>query len=79
MVYICQAPPVPGKFDNAKAKALNVPNGPIRKKLVDGKSIIFDDKEAEGGRRMVRPEDVIGQGSHGGVREISKFQYFSRN
>lgn len=68
MVYICQAPPVRGKFDNAKAKALNVPVGEIRRDLVQGKTIEFEDKAVKGGRRTVRPEDVVGGGGPGGVR-----------
>jgi len=67
MVYICQAPPVPGKFDNAKASALKVPNGPIRRQLVQGETIEFEDEDAEGGRRIIRPEDVIGSSALGGV------------
>lgn len=68
MVYICQAPSVPGRFDVNRAKALNVPNGPIRRDLVNGQTIEFPDETAEGGRRTVTPEAVIGKASPGGVR-----------
>ena len=67
LVYICQAPTVAGKFDNAKANALKVPNGPIRGKLVRGETVEYDDPDAEGGRRVVRPEDVVGESAPGGV------------
>lgn len=67
MVYICQAPDVPGKFDVAKAKQLNVPFGPIRGKLVKGEPIEVDDLDNPGQKRIVRPEDVIGGGSRGAV------------
>ncbi|KAK4685904.1 ribonuclease Z, partial [Tremellales sp. Uapishka_1] len=67
MVYICQAPPVRGKFDVAKAAALKVPNGPMRGKLVKGEDIEVEDADAPGGKRIVRPEDCLmggGPGAH---------------
>ena len=67
MVYICQAPPVLGKFDNKKATQLRVPNGPIRRNLVMGRTIEFEDNKVEGGRRIVKPEDVVSHGSSGSV------------
>ncbi len=78
LVYICQAAPIPGKFDNSKAKALNVPNGPIRSELVLGKTVEFDDKSVRGGRRIVRPEDVIGGGGPGAVSELAVFNSSAR-
>ena len=65
--YILQAPSVRGKFDSDKAKALGVPNGPVRKILIDGGQIEVDDKEAEGGRRVIKAEDVLGETQDGGV------------
>jgi ribonuclease Z len=67
MIYVCQAPDVPGKFDNAKATALKVPFGPIRGKLVRGEAIEVDDPVNPGQKRVVKPEDVIGGGSEGAV------------
>lgn len=71
--YIFQAPLVRGKFDAKKAAALKVPNGAIRKKLIDGEEIEFEVKEGEEVRRVVvRPEEVMEPMQDGGVslREI---------
>jgi hypothetical protein len=65
--YILQAPSVRGKFDIKKAKALGVPNGPVRKILIDGGQIEVDDAEAEGGKRVIKAEDVLGETQDGGV------------
>ncbi len=67
MAYILQAPPVRGKFNAEKAKALGVPNGPIRGKLTKGEIIEVDDPTAAGGKRVIKPEDVLGDGQPGGV------------
>lgn len=67
IAYILQAPPVRGKFDNAKAKQLGVPNGPIRGKLTAGQTIEFDDPQNPGQKKVVKPEDVIGAQQDGGV------------
>lgn len=67
MAYILQAPPVRGKFNAEKAKALGVPNGPIRGKLTKGEAIEVDDAAAPGGKRIIKPEDVLGDGHPGGV------------
>lgn len=67
MVYICQAPPVNGKFDNAKAKALKVPNGPMKGDLVRGQTIEFEDPDVPGSMIVVRPEDVVSDGHDGAV------------
>jgi hypothetical protein len=65
--YILQAPPVRGKFDIKKAEALGVPKGPIRGRLAQGQSIEVNDEGAEGGKRIVKPEDVLGEVQDGGV------------
>lgn len=67
MVYVFQAPDVRGKFDSERAKALKVPNGPIRGKLTRGETVEVDDPEAEGGKRLVRPEDCLIGGGPGAV------------
>lgn len=65
--YIIQGGSVRGKFDNAKAKELGVPNGPIRRNLMLGESIEVDDPSQPGGKRTIQPEDVIGADKDGGV------------
>lgn len=67
MVYILQAPDVRGKFDVARAAALNVPKGPIRGRLTKGETISFDDPTVDGGVRVVRPEDCLTGGGPGKV------------
>lgn len=42
-------------FDNARAEALGVPQGPIRRELVQGKAVTLPDG------RVVQPEDVLGE------------------
>ncbi|KLT46439.1 Metallo-hydrolase/oxidoreductase, partial [Cutaneotrichosporon oleaginosum] len=63
--YIVRTPDVRGKFDVAKAKALGVPNGPIRGKLTRGESIEFEDPSVPGVKRIVHPEQCIGGGGPG--------------
>ncbi|KAJ9120156.1 hypothetical protein QFC22_003055 [Naganishia vaughanmartiniae] len=70
IAYILQAPQVRGKFDNAKAKQLGVPNGPIRGKLTAGQTIEFDDPQNPGQKKVVKPEDVIGAQQDGGAAII---------
>jgi ribonuclease Z len=65
--YIVRTPDVRGKFDVAKAKALGVPNGPIRGKLTRGETIEFDDPSVPGGKRTVRPDECMGGGGPGGT------------
>jgi ribonuclease Z len=64
MVYICQAPPIPGKFDARRSLELGVPNGPIRGRLVKGETVEF---EVDGEKRVVRPEDVVSGKAPGAV------------
>ena len=72
--YILQAPPVRGKFDTKKAKALGVPNGPVRKILIEGGQIEVDDAEAEGGKRVIKAEDVLGATQDGGVSSCGRWR-----
>ncbi|TXT09068.1 hypothetical protein VHUM_02542 [Vanrija humicola] len=67
MVYILRTPTVRGKFDVAKAAALGVPGGPVRGKLTRGESIEVEDKDAPGGKRIVKPEDCLVGGGPGSI------------
>ncbi|WOO84919.1 Ribonuclease Z 1 [Vanrija pseudolonga] len=67
MVYILRTPEVRGKFDVVKAAALGVPGGPVRGKLTRGESIEVEDKNAPGGKRIVRPEDCLVGGGPGSI------------
>lgn len=58
MVYICRTPDVRGKFDAAKAAELKVFKAD-RGKLARGETVEVEDPEAPGGKRVVKPEDVI--------------------
>ena len=71
MIYICQAPPVPGKFDNAKAKELQIPNGPLKGQLVKGEAIEYPDPANPGTIKRVEPEDVVSGGRDGAVGTVS--------
>ena len=78
LVYICQAPPIPGKFNNSKATELKVPIGRVRGHLVAGEAIEVEDQGVPGGLRVVRPEDVISGGSSGGVSRIYQIVHIGR-
>ncbi|KDQ10344.1 hypothetical protein BOTBODRAFT_115899 [Botryobasidium botryosum FD-172 SS1] len=57
MSYLGVGPAIRGKFDAAKALSLGVPNGPVRKKLINGESITTDDG------KLVTPDMCIGPSS----------------
>ncbi|KAJ3231292.1 hypothetical protein HDU81_003898 [Chytriomyces hyalinus] len=59
--YICKGPKVNGKFDNAAAKALGIPFGPIRGNLSKGMSITLDDG------RIIHPQDVCAPSKEGAI------------
>ena len=61
LCYVCIGPRMRGKFDGAKAKELGIPNGQIRKRLIDGEAITFSVSDGQGGtiERTVRPEEVV--------------------
>lgn len=61
LAYAIVGPHVRGVFDQAKAKELRIPWGPVRSQLSKGETITY--KVKEGGievERTVRPEEVVG-------------------
>lgn len=62
LCYVCVGPRQRGRFDNAKAKELGIPIGPIRRKLIAGETIKFTVDDGKGGKveRVVRPDECIG-------------------
>ncbi|WP_421622528.1 ribonuclease Z [Borrelia sp. MN22-0132] len=48
----------PGKFDTQKAESLNIPKGPIRKKLQEGYEVILNGKK-------ILPSDILGEPQKG--------------
>ena len=59
MSYIIRGHHQRGSFDGKKAKELGVPNGPVRKTLINGESITLDDGKS------ITPEMVLGPGKEG--------------
>ena len=59
MSYIIRGHQQRGSFDSAKAKELGVPNGPIRKDLTMGESIMLQDG------RVITPDMVLGESKEG--------------
>ncbi|KAL6140857.1 hypothetical protein ACLB2K_059150 [Fragaria x ananassa] len=55
VIYVCELPEIKGKFDPAKAKALDVRPGPKYHELQLGNSVKSDNKNI-----MVHPSDVMG-------------------
>jgi ribonuclease Z len=53
--------PRPGRFDQLKAAALGIPEGPQRRALLEGFSIQLEDG------RMIRPEEIVGPERPGDV------------
>lgn len=62
--YLFTTPPIPGKFQIDKAKALNVPRGPMYAHLKAGKSVTFTDPNTEE-ERTVTSEEVVDKSSPG--------------
>ncbi|KAF5351284.1 hypothetical protein D9758_007983 [Tetrapyrgos nigripes] len=61
LTYVIVGPRIRGKFDAAKAKELQVPNGPCRLDLTRGQAITFTVMEnGTEVTRTVRPEEVVG-------------------
>lgn len=58
--YICRTPPILGRLDVEKAKALGVPPGPLYGKLKNGQSVTLRDG------RVILPEEVVGATQLGG-------------
>ncbi|AHH06820.1 Ribonuclease Z [Borrelia crocidurae DOU] len=55
----------PGKFDTQKAESLNIPKGPIRKKLQEGYEVMLN------GRKIV-PSEILGE-----IKKGLKFAYIT--
>lgn len=58
LAFAVEEKPRPGKFDLTKAKRLGVPEGPLFRKLQEGKPVIVDGKE-------ILPEQVLGPARSG--------------
>jgi ribonuclease Z len=69
LAYAIVGPRLRGKFSEEKAKALGLPDGRIRGKLVRGQAVSFmvDDDNGNKVERVVRPEDCIAEGDGRGV------------
>ena len=67
MVYILRGPDILGKFDNAKATLLKIPDGKVRGQLVGGQTIEFPDPDVPGELKVVKPEEVVGKTMPGPV------------
>ncbi|KAJ1976639.1 hypothetical protein H4R35_002609 [Dimargaris xerosporica] len=59
--YICQGPTRPGKFDVAKAKALEIPPGHMYSQLVKGETVTLSDG------RVIEPHQCVGPSEPGGL------------
>ncbi len=60
----------PGKFNTEKAEELNIPKGPIRKTLQDGKEILINGK-------IIKPSEILGESKKGlKVAYITDTGYF---
>lgn len=61
LCYICVGPRVRGRFHADKAKALQIPRGPLMGKLTKGETITFTVDDGKGGKveRTVKPEDCV--------------------
>ncbi|CAN0370339.1 unnamed protein product, partial [Ectocarpus sp. 8 AP-2014] len=57
--YICDPPALPGKFDVPKAKALNVPHGPLFGELQRGNDVTLEDGT------VIKPFQVLGPAKTG--------------
>ncbi|KAM6497244.1 hypothetical protein JOM56_007717 [Amanita muscaria] len=70
LAYLVIGPRIRGKFDAKKAGQLGIPNGPIRRRLINGETVKFmvKSKQMEDGvlrdvevEREVKPEDCVGE------------------
>lgn len=61
--FIFTTPPIQGKFDVDRAKALGIPPGPLYGQLKSGKSVTFETKE--GTEKTVESSEVVQPGSPG--------------
>ena len=68
LAYVVKTADLPGKFDNERAKALQIPRGPLYSKLVRGETITLPDG------RMIQPSDCVGPPRVGPVQTLSKWE-----
>ncbi|KAF8639102.1 hypothetical protein AX17_001745 [Amanita inopinata Kibby_2008] len=70
LAYLVVGPRIRGRFDAKKAQELGIPNGPIRRRLINGETITFKTKERkmEGDtvrevevERTVKPDECVGE------------------
>ena len=61
LCWLLEMPPVPPRFDVKAAEALDVPSGPLRARLCEGKSITLPSGTE------IRPEQVLSGGSPGEI------------
>lgn len=74
LAYAIVGPRIRGKFDAAKAKALQIPNGDQRRSLTQGLTITFKAKEdGQMVERTVRPEEVMGASEAPSVRHTLSY------
>jgi len=66
LAYVVKTADLPGKFDNERAKALQIPRGPLYSKLVRGETITLPDG------RVIQPSDCVGPPRVGPVQPPSK-------
>jgi ribonuclease Z len=62
--FLFTSPPIPGKFRADKAKALDIPKGPLYGELKSGKAVTFLDEES-GCEKRVESHEVVEPGCPG--------------
>src|SRR6266568_3962126 len=70
LAYLVVGPRIRGRFDAKKAGELGIPNGPLRKRLVNGETVTFTArvKQLLDGilrevqvERTIKPEECVGE------------------
>ncbi len=81
LAYVVIGPRIRGKFDAKRAQQLGVPNGPMRKQLINGEAIKLKRKirKVEDGvvkmievERTVTPEECVGESETPAVSAYSR-------